>query len=53
MELIKKNTRHYAKRQMTWLRRYESMRWFSLSEGIPAAEQTGPIAAFLEGELQR
>lgn len=53
VELIKKNTRHYAKRQMTWLRRYESMRWFSLSEGIPAAEQSGPIAAFLEGELQR
>lgn len=25
--LIKKNTRNYAKRQLTWFRRYENMRW--------------------------
>ena len=28
---IKKNTRHYAKRQMTWFKRYEDMEWFRLS----------------------
>ncbi len=28
--LVKLNTRHYAKRQLTWLRRYEDMRWFTL-----------------------
>ncbi len=32
VETIKKNTRHYAKRQMTWFRRYEDMKWFNLSE---------------------
>ena len=31
IELIKKNTRHLAKRQLTWFRRYEEMQWFNLS----------------------
>lgn len=30
--LIKKNTRHYAKRQLTWFRRYDDIKWFNLSE---------------------
>lgn len=29
IELLKRNTRRYAKRQMTWFRRYENMEWFS------------------------
>lgn len=32
VDTIKKNTRHYAKRQMTWLRGYEDMKWFDLDE---------------------
>jgi len=32
VDLVKKNTRHYAKRQMTWFRRYENINWFNLSE---------------------
>ena len=32
VETIKKNTRHYAKRQLTWFRRYEKMKWFNISE---------------------
>ena len=32
VDLVKKNTRHYAKRQMTWFRRYEDINWFNLSE---------------------
>ena len=31
-ELIKRNSRRYAKRQMTWFRRYPDIRWFTLSE---------------------
>ncbi len=34
VRLIKRNTRHFAKRQMTWFRRYEDMRWFNVSEYI-------------------
>jgi tRNA dimethylallyltransferase len=29
IDTIKKNTRHYAKRQLTWFRKDESMKWFS------------------------
>lgn len=29
VELIKQNTRHYAKRQMTWFKKEETMRWFA------------------------
>lgn len=28
---IQQNTRHYAKRQLTWFRRYDKMKWFNLS----------------------
>ena len=32
LELVKRNTRRYAKRQITWFKRYEDMKWFNLSE---------------------
>ena len=32
IELIKRNSRRYAKRQMTWFRRDEEIAWFSPSE---------------------
>lgn len=32
IRIVKRNTRHYAKRQMTWLKRYSDMKWFNLSE---------------------
>lgn len=32
IELVKKNTRHYAKRQITWFKRYKEMKWFNISE---------------------
>lgn len=28
VELIKRNTRRYAKRQLTWFRKYEDLKWF-------------------------
>lgn len=31
IELIKRNTRRYSKRQMTWFRRYEEMEWLNVS----------------------
>ncbi|MBR2541035.1 MAG: tRNA (adenosine(37)-N6)-dimethylallyltransferase MiaA [Mogibacterium sp.] len=30
---IKKNTRHYAKRQITWLKRYDFANWIEISKG--------------------
>ncbi len=32
VRLVKQNTRHLAKRQMTWLRRFPDMIWFNISE---------------------
>ena len=32
IELIKRNTRHYAKRQMTWFRKDKRIYWFDVSE---------------------
>ncbi len=32
VERIKKNTRHYAKKQLTWFRRYDRMKWYSISD---------------------
>lgn len=32
IEKIQQNTRHYAKRQLTWFRRYDRIYWFNLSE---------------------
>lgn len=32
-ELIMKNTRHYAKRQLTWLRRYGDVSWIEIEKG--------------------
>ena len=32
IDKIKQNTRHLAKRQMTWFRRYDDMHWINISE---------------------
>jgi tRNA dimethylallyltransferase len=32
IELTKRNTRHYAKRQLTWFSRYSDIKWFTPSE---------------------
>ncbi|MDZ7624127.1 MAG: hypothetical protein U5J96_06745 [Ignavibacteriaceae bacterium] len=32
IELIKRNTRHYAKRQMTWFRKDERIHWFDVKK---------------------
>ena len=33
-DAIKTNTRRYAKRQITWFKRYENIKWFTLSEDV-------------------
>jgi len=38
VELIKKNSRNYAKRQMTWFRGVEDIRWFSTADTLPIAK---------------
>lgn len=43
-EFIKRNTRNYAKRQLTWFKRYKDMAWFSPS-------QREDITEFLRAKL--
>ncbi|HYV93996.1 MAG TPA: tRNA (adenosine(37)-N6)-dimethylallyltransferase MiaA [Chitinophagales bacterium] len=44
VDLIKQNTRNYAKRQMTWFRKEKDMQWFS-------AEQAEEIMAHAKQEM--
>lgn len=50
VELIKRNSRHYAKRQLTWFRRYPDIHWFDLSADADAAylQMKELIRSFLE-----
>lgn len=48
-ELIQRNTRRYAKRQLTWLRKEEGLNWFSLEKNQKEVFQT--IAGFIEERL--
>ena len=52
IRLIKRNTRRYAKRQMTWFKRYKDIKWFDLcsleDEGGGAVES---IVNYLNSEL--
>jgi tRNA dimethylallyltransferase len=42
VELIKRNTRHYAKRQMTWFRKDKRIQWFDIEsvDDLYKAKQT-------------
>lgn len=37
-EMIMKNTRHYAKRQLTWLKRYDFINWIEIKKGETVGE---------------
>lgn len=39
ISLIKQNTRNLAKRQVTWLKRYENIKWFDLTGGYDPLEE--------------
>ena len=51
VEKIKKNTRHYAKRQLTWFRRYATIFMFDLSEYLDEKEAKGEFIHWLEKRL--
>jgi tRNA dimethylallyltransferase len=45
LELFSRNTRRYAKRQMTWFRRDERIRWIDMGERTPIDEVVERIIA--------
>ena len=50
VRLIKLNTRHYAKRQMTWFRRYSDIRWFDLTGTDSPEAKAEEMIAFIRAE---
>ena len=50
--LLKKRTRHYAKRQLTWFRREPVERWFLLQKG-GEEENFQKILKYLEGRINQ
>ena len=51
VQKIKKNTRHYAKRQLTWFRRYATINMFDLSEYLNDEEAKRGFISWLEKRL--
>ncbi len=52
-DLIKKNTRHYAKRQMTWFRADKSVIWIVVSAGQTPEDIVEEIIAVIAGESRK
>ena len=52
VRLIKRNTRHLAKRQMTWFRRYKNMKWFNISDYADEEECMGDILIWLRKRIK-
>ncbi|MDF2946066.1 MAG: miaA [Bacillales bacterium] len=50
IELVKKNSRNYAKRQMTWFRNKMPVEWFDVSQGL-SNEIKEQIFNFIEGKM--
>jgi tRNA dimethylallyltransferase len=48
IELIKRNTRRYAKRQMTWFRRDDKIHWFDISSSDDLLNVPDKILKFLQ-----
>ncbi len=51
IELIKRNSRHYAKRQLTWFKRYEDIKWFDLSTYEKGEEALEDMIQWMKSEL--
>ncbi|MBP1931585.1 tRNA (adenosine(37)-N6)-dimethylallyltransferase MiaA [Ammoniphilus resinae] len=51
IELLKKNSRHFAKRQLTWFRSMKEIHWFEVAASSNGAELVENIRSFAEGML--
>jgi len=46
IEIIKQNSRNYAKRQLTWFKKYDFAKWYNPSNILGIEKQ---VELFLEG----
>jgi tRNA dimethylallyltransferase len=49
---LKKNSRHYAKRQLTWFRNKMDVQWFDITDADDLAKKIIGISSYVEGKLQ-
>ncbi len=52
VELLKRNSRRYAKRQLTWFRNKENVEWFDMSQDNHN-EKIKEMISFLEGKYEK
>ena len=51
IDTVKKNTRHYAKKQLTWYRRYDKIYWLDISQYEDDEEATEALIRWLRTKL--
>lgn len=51
ISIIKRDTRRYAKRQITWFKRYDEMNWFNFNEYYSKEQVAEEIIKLAEGKL--
>ncbi|MDO4394196.1 MAG: tRNA (adenosine(37)-N6)-dimethylallyltransferase MiaA [Bacillota bacterium] len=51
IDTVKKNTRHYAKKQLTWYRRYDKINWLDISEYRNDEEAIEELVSWLEKRI--
>ncbi len=52
IEMIKKNTRHLAKRQITWFKRYSDIHWINISDYEGDAPAIEEMLSWLKSKLE-
>ncbi|UUZ94584.1 tRNA (adenosine(37)-N6)-dimethylallyltransferase MiaA [Paenibacillus sp. P25] len=51
VELLKKNTRHFAKRQLSWFRRMKDIEWVDMSDLTDFSTHYRKVRAIISGKL--
>ncbi len=51
IDIVQKNTRHYAKRQLTWYRRYDKIRWLDITACGSDENAIEVLKSWLEKEI--
>lgn len=51
IEIIKRDSRRYAKRQLTWFRRYEDAKWFEIDKLDSAEELKDAVVSYVKEML--
>lgn len=52
IENLKQNSRHYAKRQLTWFRNKMNVEWFDMTDTKNLSKKITEISQYVEGKLQ-